>query len=214
MASQIKLSHVALIFLSFSSHLFGFRASVSFKHWVLTGLIGDYKSHHPRHLSLLLLYPTYWPRKSVVDTIDFSMRFIQHLFYFWHPPTRSHRNSVPISLCKRNTALYKRWQTLKWGAEWEQESCLEWFTEVIAFMKMYVSVGNCHWGRCTKPRRAIWEKWQQLTILTTLVREKQEEAQVRLKFALLNFVLHTLTNFASCYFPFFPLEIPFPQGPR
>lgn len=63
----------------------------------LTGLMGDYKSHHPRHLSLLLLHPTYWPRKSVVDTIDFSVRFIQHLFYVWHPPARSNKNSVPVS---------------------------------------------------------------------------------------------------------------------
>lgn len=108
----------------------------------LTGLIGDYKSHHPGHLSLLLLHPTYWPRKSVVDTIDFSVRFIQHLFYVWHPPTRSNKNSVPISLCQRNMAVYKKVYILKWGAGKKHESCLEQFTEVIGLIKIYVSFSD------------------------------------------------------------------------
>lgn len=108
----------------------------------LTGLMGDYKSHHPRHLSLLLLHPTYWPRKSVVDTIDFSVRFIQHLFYVWHPPARSNKNSVPTSLCQRNMAVYKKVYILKWGVGKKHESCLEQFTDVIGLIKMYVSFSD------------------------------------------------------------------------
>lgn len=105
----------------------------------LTVLMGAYKSH-PGHQSLLLLYPTFWPRKSVVDTIDFSVRFMQHLFYLWQPPRRSHKNSVPTSLCQRKIALYKR--CLSWGAGTKCESHLEWFTEVTGFIKTHKSFGD------------------------------------------------------------------------
>lgn len=175
---------------------------------VLTGSMGDSRRRHCRHVSPRLWHPTRRPRKSVVDPIDFSVRFIQHLFYVWRPPPRSHENSVPTSLCQKNKALYKKACILKRGAGRKHESCLERFTDVIGHMKNV-------WALVTKLLRtwvpASCEFWHQITPPPP-PKMKRKGSSYRTYLVLPNFTLDQLFLIsAPCYLFSVPLGIPFPS---
>lgn len=124
-----------------ASHLFGCRASVTFRHWAFAWC----------HLLWWLQDPS--PPVSVTTSIisnlltqnicgwhsEFCVRLIQHLFNPWHLPTRLYRNVTTTSLGNGGAAL-------PCGAEADLEPLVRCASKVTGCVRMCVCFGGLHSG--------------------------------------------------------------------